>query len=290
MLVGPTTRRRRLGTDLRRLRESKSLKLEDVAVVLGVAPSTLSRIETGKMPTRTSYLMVMLDLYGVADPQVRSGLIDLAREGQRRGWWAAVADLLPPGYGMYLDLEAEASQVRAFQALLVHGLVRTPHYASAVIAAERPELTSQQAGLLGSVEALRAQALGAAGAARLHLILDESVLLRSVGSAPVMKRQLEHLLAVARQPNVTIQVLRLSAPSRPVLTGTFGILSFADPDGAEVLCADGLRGQVILEERAADVRAMAGAFDILSDTACSPDESGDLLADLAARSSAGRAG
>src|SRR5580693_8015183 len=86
VLAGPTIRRRRLGTDLRRLREARSLKLEEVAVHLGVAPSTLSRIETGKAPTRTSYLAVMLDLYGVTDASQRALLADLAREGQRRGW------------------------------------------------------------------------------------------------------------------------------------------------------------------------------------------------------------
>src|SRR5579872_613976 len=63
--IGPTVRRRRLGTELRRLREAHSLKLEEVADKLGLAASTLSRIETGKAPTRTAYLSAMLDLYGV---------------------------------------------------------------------------------------------------------------------------------------------------------------------------------------------------------------------------------
>src|SRR5215470_17742909 len=66
--AGPTMRRRRLGADLIQLREQNSLRLEEVAERLGVAPATLSRIETGKAPTRTSYLEVMLDVYGVADP------------------------------------------------------------------------------------------------------------------------------------------------------------------------------------------------------------------------------
>jgi len=52
--AGPTMRRRRLGADLRQLREQNSLRLEEVADHLGVAPSTLSRIETGKAPTRSN--------------------------------------------------------------------------------------------------------------------------------------------------------------------------------------------------------------------------------------------
>jgi transcriptional regulator with XRE-family HTH domain len=66
--IGPTVRRRRLGTELRRLREANSIKLEEVAEQLGVAPSTLSRIETGKAPTRSAYLSEMLKLYGSRTP------------------------------------------------------------------------------------------------------------------------------------------------------------------------------------------------------------------------------
>src|ERR1700747_105834 len=78
---GPTVRRRRLGAELRRLREAHSLKLEEVAEELNLAPSTLSRIETGKAPTKSAYLMAMLDMYKVDDPGARKILIDMAREG-----------------------------------------------------------------------------------------------------------------------------------------------------------------------------------------------------------------
>ena len=70
MNTGPTVRRRRLGTELRRLRESNGFKLEEVAAQLGVAPSTLSRIETGKAPTKSAYLNQMLETYGVTDSEV----------------------------------------------------------------------------------------------------------------------------------------------------------------------------------------------------------------------------
>lgn len=46
-----------LGSELRALRQARSLRLEDVAAKLEVAPSTLSRIETGKAPTKMSYLL-----------------------------------------------------------------------------------------------------------------------------------------------------------------------------------------------------------------------------------------
>ena len=84
MPPGPTVRRRRLGAELRRLREAHSLKLEEVAERLGLAPSTLSRIETGKAPTKTAYLAAMLEMYNVEDPGARKALVDMAREGLTR--------------------------------------------------------------------------------------------------------------------------------------------------------------------------------------------------------------
>ena len=67
--AGPAASRHRLGIELRRLREARSLRLEDVAARLGVVPSTLCRIGTGKAPAKAEYLALMLDTYGIDDPR-----------------------------------------------------------------------------------------------------------------------------------------------------------------------------------------------------------------------------
>jgi transcriptional regulator with XRE-family HTH domain len=274
-------RRRRLGADLRQLREQNSLRLEEVAERLGVAPSTLSRIETGKAPTRTSYLAFMLDLYGVADQGRRRLLMDMAREGQRKGWWVAYDDVLPPGLGTYLGLEAEAAGLLAFGAHVVPGLVRTADYARAVIVARRPDLAPQQVDRLLTIQMRRQDVLRGNDPIGLSLILDEAVLLRSIGPPTVMRPQLEHLIAQGRAPNVTVQVLRLSGAAHYVLTPSFGILTFAEPADDDVACAEGIRGHVLLEQRAPEVRAMRMTFDALSAAALSPGESSALITDLA---------
>ena len=88
MPLGPTVRRRRLGAELRRLREAHSLKLEEVAEKLGAVSSTLSTIETGKAPTKLADPTAMLEMYEVEDPGARKVLVDMAREGHRKGWWS----------------------------------------------------------------------------------------------------------------------------------------------------------------------------------------------------------
>jgi len=277
VLVGPTIRRRRLGTDLRRLREQRSLRLEEVAGRLGVAPSTLSRIETGKAPTRTSYLTLLLDMYGVDDPDQRRALMNLAREGQRKGWWVGSDDLLPAGMGNYLGLEAEATDLRAFQSQVIHGLLRTPDYERAVIAARRPELDPRQAERLFQVAVRRKDVLHGRDPVRLRLVLDESVLLRAVGEPVVMRAQLEHLIEAGSAPNVTIQVLRLCCRVRQLPPASFGVLSFAEPDDADVVCAAGIRGQALIEHRPAEVQAVRQMFDALAEQAAPPQESAELI-------------
>ncbi len=280
-LAGPTVRRRRLGGDLRRLREQSTLKLEEVADQLGVAPSTLSRIETGKAPTRTSYLALMLDLYGVTDPDHRRLLMDLAREGQRRGWWVGFDDLLTAGAGDYLGLEAEAAVLRAFGVQVVPGLLRTPDYGRAVCAARRPDLRPEQVERLVAVQQRRQEVLGGTDPIELRLVLDESVLLRSVAPPCVMRGELEHLITASAEPTITIQVLELSGPHQPVLAGSFGVLSFTEEDDADVACAEGIRAQVLLEQRAPEVAAVRAAFDALSKSALSPRASAARIRDIA---------
>jgi transcriptional regulator with XRE-family HTH domain len=283
VFVGPTIRRRRLGADLRRLREERSLRLEDVAARLGVAPSTLSRIETGKAPTRTSYLTLLLDLYEVRDADERRAMADLAREGQRKGWWADFDDLLAPPVRSYLGLEAEAAVLRTFAIQVVPDLLQTEQYASAVYRASRPDLTAEQVKRLVRLRLRQQEMLRSSGNRQVHLVIDESALLRSIGSAWTMTGQLKHLLTVSGQAPVTVQVLSLTTV-RPVLAEPFTVLSFTDKSDADVACATTIKGQVTFTKRDTEVRAMRTAFAALTRAALSPAESAERISDLLNRS------
>jgi transcriptional regulator with XRE-family HTH domain len=169
-LTGPTICRHRLGAELRRLREVHGHRLQDVAARLEIAPSTLSRIETGKAPARTSYIHAMLDFYGVNDPQERRYLVDLAREGQRKGWWKQYDDLLPQDAAVFLGLEVAAVGVCTFAVRTIPGLLQTADYASAVIQAARPGFTADQVQALVTVTMQRREL--SRDQRNLHAIID----------------------------------------------------------------------------------------------------------------------
>jgi transcriptional regulator with XRE-family HTH domain len=275
--IGPTVRRRRLGSELRRLREAQSIKLEEVAERLGLAPSTLSRIETGKAPTRSAYLNSMLDLYGVDDPSQKQLLVEMAREGHRKGWWQVWEDVLPTGFGIYVGLEAEAASLRVYEAQVVHGLLQTEEYARAVMTTVRRRHSPEEIERLVKLRMQRQEALEKAEPLELWIILDEAVIRRSMGSPDLMRRQLDHMCEVSLMPNVTLQVLEFSSGLHPALNGPFVIIEFPERFDPDVVYSEGVAGQSYIEERDREVRARVEAFDLLRATALPPSDSADLI-------------
>ncbi len=275
--VSPAASRRRLGHELRQLREERSLRLEDVAAVLGVAPSTLSRIETGLAPTRTSYLTVILDHYGAGDTAERRRLADLARQGQRKGWWTEYLDVLPAGAGNYLGLEGAASQVEAFSALAIPSVLATSAYQVAVCQATWPDLSTSQIDLLVEVQQRRRQLLSLAGTP-IHVVIDESALQRLICPTSVLTGQLKHLAAVADDASVTIQVAVLAARHQ-ILTSSFALLSFPGTDDRPTACYNTAAGKIVVTEHEEQLKALRNAFSALVRTSLSPAQSASKIRD-----------
>ena len=276
MPLGPTVRRRRLGAELRRLREAHSLKLEEVAEELSLAPSTLSRIETGKAPTKSAYLMAMLDMYKVNDPGARKVLIDMAREGHRKGWWSIYDDVLPSGFDIYVGLEAEAQGLRSYETDVIHGLLQTTDYALAVLRELRPKDSEEQVARVVDLRMQRQRLLEQDPPLDLWLILDEGAIRRSIGGPNVMRPQLEHLIQASRWPNVTLQILAFEAGAHAGLVGPFSILEFPERTDSDVAYTESVGGMIYLEKDR-EVRACAEAFDRMRAAALSPSASHELV-------------
>jgi transcriptional regulator with XRE-family HTH domain len=278
--TGPTVRRRRLGTELRRLRDLSGYKLEEVAADLGVAPSTLSRIETGKAPTKSAYLNQMLEKYHVIDPGQRQVLVDMAREGHRKGWWAAYDDVLPSGFDIYVGLEAETASIRSYEISVLQGLLQTADYARAVIGEMFPRHTAAQVDRLVDLRMARQRRLDEQPPLELWAIFDEAVIRRTVGGPAVMRGQLYRLIADANRPNITMQVLPFSCGAHAGHDGAFSILEFPERADSEVVHVESVAGIIYLEKDR-DVRTRSEEFNRLRAAALSPGASADLIAQVA---------
>lgn len=276
----PTVRRRRLGMELRRLREASGLMIEDVAKHLECSMSRVSRIETGKSVARIRDVRDMLDLYEVADDGQRDQLLTLAKEAQQRGWWTEYESVLSAGLDTYVGLEASAASIRSFQTHLVPGLLQTEEYSRALIKVGRPTESPANIDRMISLRRRRQSMLAESGVLEMWAVLDEAVLRRPIGGNSVMRAQLARLLEADELPSVTIQVLPFTRGAHPGLGGAFTIIGFPDPTDLDVVYVDSPAGNIFLEKDK-DVRRHTTWFDHLRAAALPPDESNEFIAAVA---------
>jgi transcriptional regulator with XRE-family HTH domain len=265
----PTFPRLQLGKQLRVLRERAKLTTEDVGLQLDCSPSTISRIEGGKVGVRRSILEKLLEIYELEDPEHRDTLIALARQGKQRGWFARFGDL-PATYSRFIGLESAAVEMRDYESLIVPGLLQTEDYYRSVMQADVPDGSDEAIGSRVKIRLERQELLTrAVDPLRLIAVLDESVIRRVIGGPDVMRSQLKHLVEMSRQRNITIQVLPFSGGAYAGMAGSFAILDFAD--ALSVVYAEALAGDIYQE--AEDVRRYVAVFESLRAAALSPLES-----------------
>jgi transcriptional regulator with XRE-family HTH domain len=267
-----------LGKQLRVLRERARLTTEDVGLQLDCSPSTISRMEGGKVGIRRSTLERLLQIYELDDREHIETLIALAKEGKTRGWFARYDDL-PSSYSRFIGLEANAVEMRDYEALVVPGLLQTEEYTRALLAAASPgesedaieahvNARRERQGLLNKAE----------DPLQLVAVLDESVIRRLIGGPDIMRSQLKHLADMGRAGNVTIQILPFSGGAYAGMAGSFAILKFQD--APSVVYAEAMVGDIYQEAR--DVQRYHDVFESLRAAALSPLGSITMIEKVAA--------
>ena len=278
----PTVRRRRLAAELRQLREAKGRSGESVANALRWSPSKISRYERAKTGLRPKEVERLLDYYGVGGTR-REMLLALAQDASQKGWWEEYSESLDEDYQQFIGLEHEATAVAIWHVDVVAGLLQTESYARHIIDSyDRVEpIAPSQVTRLVRVRMRRQQVLDRA-ALKISVVLDESVLLRRIGSDLTMYEQMQRLAKECERPNLTLQVLPLDG-QHTVIGESFVLFGFeADGDAVlqDVVSTEQMRSGFILEgERETHLHRVA--FRTLTEAALSPAESKQLILDTA---------
>jgi transcriptional regulator with XRE-family HTH domain len=219
---GPAGPRRRLGAELRRLRNGAGLHLDQVAGQLHCSTSKISRLETGKGIPKPADVRELIKIYGVAAEGERDMLMRLVRESRTEGWWEPYTDGVQPErfvldvQARYTSFETEASAIRSYDPAILHGLLQAPSYSRAVMELLLPNHSAQEIEQLVELRGRRQEALTRRRPPlELLIVLDEAVLRRPVGSPEVMADQLRALLTRASSTRCPCT----SCLSRRVCTG-----------------------------------------------------------------------
>jgi transcriptional regulator with XRE-family HTH domain len=278
----PTVRRRRLAAELRTLRELKGRSGESVAHALRWSPSKISRYERAKTGLRPREVERLLDYYGVTGPH-RHMLLALAQDASQKGWWEEHTDTISEDYQQFIGLEHEATAIAIWHVDVVPGLLQSEGYARHIIGSyDRVEpVPPSQVSRLVRVRLRRQQVLDRPGLT-LAVVLDESVLLRRIGSDEVMHEQLQRLARECERPNLVLQILPLDG-QHTIIGESFVLFGFAaDGDAVlqDVVSTEQMRSGFIVEgERETHLHRVA--FRTLTEAALSPAESRDLILETA---------
>lgn len=219
-----TVQRRILSKALRSQRERAGLTQHEAAGRLDWSQSKLIRIETGGQGLSVTDLKAMLELYQVTDAGITSDLMMAARGSRGLSWWHQYRDIVSPQFAQYLGHEDIASSFRIFSSFLIPGLLHTEEYASALLDAfQEPERTLR----IVRLRLERQKRLLANPELDFKFIINQEALYRWIGGPDAMRRQLQHLLDISRQPNISIQIVPFTAGAHPGLGGSFIMIDIA---------------------------------------------------------------
>ncbi|WP_432197437.1 helix-turn-helix domain-containing protein [Streptomyces sp. bgisy027] len=201
------------GFELRRYREEAGLTQKKLGDIVYCTGSLVGQIETArKLPT--------LPFSERADIALGTGgllsrLHELVMRSQLPAWFQQVA-----------ELQARAIEICSFETHMVHGLLQTRAYASAVLGVfDKVDLDDRTA-----VRLARQRIFEKEEPPVFWAILSEAALCQEMGGRETMREQLAHLLSLEGNPRINIQVLPFSAGAHAGLQGSFDVYRFeSDP-------------------------------------------------------------
>ncbi|MBK3641375.1 helix-turn-helix transcriptional regulator [Streptomyces sp. MBT33] len=270
----PTLLKMLVGVQLAGFREDAGLPQEQAARAVGFSPAKLSRIEAGKgrRPPTEADVRALLELYNTEEYET-SVLLQLLRRAGEPGWWQRFDKrLMPEWFDRLVGLQEAADSIRTFEIQYVPGLLQTPAYTRAVVQRGLPSAPAREVERRVELRMKRAELLRRADPPQLWAVVDESVLLRVLGSRDIMREQLEHLIVMAQLPHVTLQIVPLdvtnaSAPAIPVTYLRFGGLDLPD-----VVYLEHIKSATFLEDRD-ETEQYRVTLDQLADDALDPRQS-----------------
>lgn len=256
-----------IGYELRRHRLNAGKTQEQVARGINYSPALVGSVETAtKVPS--------LDLCRRCDNYLDTGGI------LERLWWHMNRQAAYPSwFWPFAEIEARAITIRAWEPLVIPGLLQTEDYARAIITAWQPgdgsEVVEQQV----TARMERQKLLTRDDPPMLWVIIGEAALRSPVGSKTIMAEQLEHLLNVSSaNSRIVLQVVPLSVGGHPGTAGPLELVTLrGEPDMAYLETQD--RAHLVNDPD--DVERYTRRYDMVRSVALSPDQSYELIAAIA---------
>lgn len=202
----PTLRQRRLGAELRRLREQAGFSVTGAAALLGVNQGRVSMIETGRSPVSADRVRAMASAYACSDEALIDALADFT--GRRApGWWEPYREHLPAALVDLAELEHHAAGLRVALVIHIPALLQTTDHARALFRGVVPPMRQYEIEHRLTHRIKRQGILHRENPPPYSAFIHEAALRMGYGGPTVALGQLKHLIDMSELPHVTLKVI-----------------------------------------------------------------------------------
>ncbi len=251
------------GAEVRRARLAAGMTLANLAGLVPCDASTVSRIEAGTLSPGQRFAAACDEAF----PQMGGWFSRFCHDSRT---WAGPH---PPWFRDWVETEARATVIRWWEPLLIPGLLQTDDYARAVLGwgpDDGGDLDERVAARLD-----RQRIFDRDSPPEVWILLSEPVLGYCIGSADVMRKQIDHLAEMTARPRVMIQVVSAAAGAYGGLSGAFAIGTDTAADTV-IYLETGVQGMVIRDPRL--ITRAASVFDHLRAEALPRSQTLEVLA------------
>ena len=277
-VTGPLGPRRAIANAIRKLREDRGKLLTEVSRDVSLSTSKLSRLENAQGKPNPSDISHLIRYYQIEGTQLAVRLDRWVKDAQRPGWWTNYDEQVIGGLDAHLAYEVDAAVARVYTIPFVPVLLQTLDYSRAVYRDMEDRSESEIRELL-AVRLRRQEALRRREGLeplRLIAVTHESSLHQLVGSADIMRDQLDQLIERSAAPNVTLRVLPFSA--RPVFSMTcmYALFEYKDVGESDIVHIETHAGFFSVED-AGQVKRYRSYHDALMRASLPEEDSRNLI-------------
>lgn len=258
----PTIARRRVRLALREAREHADLTQLQVAEEMEWSLSKVIRIENGDVSISPNDLKPLLSYLGIRDKTAVAALVAdarIARTRQRQAWYQTpeFRENLTDATRKLIEYEHEATEIRSYGIYYIPGPLQTPDYARALMTRFEDELSPDQIDRRVAARKLRREGVlsrAESGQVRFLVMLDESVLRRTIGGPVIFAAQLRELRELITKNVITLRMVPFTLDAPVTNNASFDLMTLSE---GEVLYRETGLGDEMIEDRDATAKHRA---------------------------------
>ncbi|MFJ7276270.1 helix-turn-helix domain-containing protein [Kitasatospora sp. NPDC098663] len=211
--LNPTLRQRRIGAELRKMREAAGLQTVNLSRALGIDRTQVSQMESGKIGVSPERLRSFAAACKCTNMPLIEALESMVQD-RSKGWWEEYRGSLPDGILENAELEKRSDGLMMWLLTHMPGPCQTINYASSVFGRVFPPLPRHE---LEARTAFRMQRKAdlRRNPKPLTAFIYESVLWTRFGGTQILKEQLGSLLEDSELPWMTIRVVPFDVETFP---------------------------------------------------------------------------